>query len=88
MDTCVAARFRVKAGAAAIAAERRGLRSSFLRRYFEVNPPFPDAHRENQGTHHTAQPQQTTPGSQHQKVDRGKEKRKREEKKREEREIK
>jgi len=53
-----------------------------LCRYFEANPPFPDAHRENQGTHHAAQPQQTTPGSQlrsDQKVDRGKEKRKREE---------
>ncbi|KAG4927382.1 hypothetical protein JHK85_053868 [Glycine max] len=35
-DTCVVARFRVAVGAAAIAAERRGLRSSFLHRYFEA----------------------------------------------------
>ena len=35
-DTCVAARFRVAAGAATIAAERRGLRSGFSCRYFEA----------------------------------------------------
>ena len=36
MPTCVAVRFRVAAGAAAIAAERRGLRSGFTCRYFEA----------------------------------------------------
>ncbi|KAH1203244.1 Uncharacterized protein GmHk_17G049530 [Glycine max] len=35
-DMCVVARFRVAAGAAAIAAEQRGLRSSILCHYFEA----------------------------------------------------